>query len=154
MSQQLVHRTVRWKTVRFSIGLMLLIAGVGVSSSAPKHPKPMNVGMIALLASPQKYNGKIIDTIGFLHISRFPEDDSLWLHREDLQNSLWKDSFALNLTQKQREEFKSLNHTYVMVQGTLHSKWAGSSGYQSGTISDVTMVHGWSPVVPFAPKKK
>ncbi|MGB6469468.1 MAG: hypothetical protein WBE88_01300, partial [Candidatus Acidiferrales bacterium] len=77
-----------------------------------------------------------------------------WLHREDLQNSLLKDSFALELTQKQREQFKSLNHTYVVVQGTLHSKGSDDPGLESGTISDVTVVHGWSPFVPFEPSKK
>jgi len=108
--------------------------------------------MVALLAAPQKYDGKVIQTWGFLNL-RY-ESDSLWLHQEDLRNSLLKDSFALELTQKQREQFKSLNHTYVMVQGTLHCKGSDDSGLESGTISDVTMVHGWPPFVPFAPKKK
>src|SRR5208282_5378314 len=56
MSRQLVHRTVRSKMVSFLIGLMLLTAGAGVSVGAPKkQPGPINVGMIPLLASPEKY---------------------------------------------------------------------------------------------------
>jgi hypothetical protein len=105
-----------------------------------------------LLAAPQKYDGKVIQTWGFLNL-RY-ESDSLWLHKEDLQASLLKNSFALRLTQEQREQFKGLNHTYVMVQGTLHSKGPDGSDLESGTISDVTMVRGWTPFVPFAPKKK
>jgi hypothetical protein len=47
MNRQLVNRTVRSKIVSFSIGLMLLTTGVGVSIGAPKkHPEPINVRMI------------------------------------------------------------------------------------------------------------
>jgi len=149
-----MRRAVNLRRIGLTVGLLVALASGGPVAGAPQHSKPIEIGMVALLAAPQKYNGKVVRTWGFLNIGRIAEDDSVWLHREDLQNSLWKDSFALELTQKQREQFKSLNHTYVMVQGTLHSKWTGNSGLESGTISDVTMVHGWSPFVPFASKKK
>src|SRR6185369_5613435 len=110
MSRQLVHRTVRSKMVSVSIGLMLLIAGVGVSVGAPKkQPGPIKVGMIPLLASPEKYNGKIIQTIGFLNIGSMRENDNLWLHEDDGKFSLYKNSFALDLSDDQRKQFLHLN---------------------------------------------
>jgi hypothetical protein len=147
-----MRRKVSLMAVGAAMGLVVTAAGGGRVFRAPQHSKPVVIGMVPLLAAPQEYDGKVVQTWGFLYL-RF-EDDSVWLHREDLLNFLWKDSFALDLTQKQREQFKSLNHTYVMVQGTLHSKGPDGPGLESGTISDVTMVHGWWPFVPFAPKKK
>lgn len=140
------------RALRLAMGLLIVTGSVGPMLAASRHSKPVEVGMVALLAAPHKYDGKVIRTWGFLNL-RF-ESDSLWLHQEDLWNSLLKNSFALKLTRKQREQFKSLNHTYVMVQGILHSKGPAGPGLESGTISDVTMVHGWTPFVPFEPKKK
>lgn len=145
-------RALSWRAVGLAVGLLIAAASGGPVLAAPRHSKPLVTGMVALLAAPQKYDGKVIQTWGFLNL-RY-ESDSLWLHEEDLRNSLLKDSFALELTQKQREQFKSLNHTYVVVQGTLHSKGSDDPGLESGTISDVTMVHGWSPFVPFKPKTR
>jgi hypothetical protein len=151
MDRALMHRTVSSKMVSLSIGLMLLTAYAGAAMGAPKHPKPINVGMIALLASPQRYNGKVIQTIGFLHISPHPEDDSLWLHEEDGQFSLYKNSFALVLSHDQRKQFMPLNHTYVAIEGTLHSKGAEGTDMNSGTIVHITALGSWSPYLPSAP---
>ncbi len=142
----------KWQAINLSIVLLFSAAGSKLSKSAPRPSKPISIGMIALLAAPQKYDGKVIRTWGFLNL-RY-ESDGLWLHREDLRASLLKDSFALELTDEQQEQFKGLNHTYVMVQGTLHSKGPDGSGLESGTISRVTLVHGWTPFVPFAPKRR
>lgn len=117
MNRQLVRRTARSKTVSFSILLILLTAGVGVSVGAPKkHPGPINVGMIPLLASPEKYNGKIIRTIGFLHIGPMRESDILCLYEDDGKFSLFKNTFALDLSEDQRKQFLHLNHTYVLSE--------------------------------------
>lgn len=138
--------------VSFSIGLMLLIAGVGVSVGAPKkQPGPINVGMIPLLASPEKYNGKIIQTIGFLNIGSMRENDNLWLHEDDGKFSLYKNSFALDLTDDQRKQFLHLNHTYVLITGTLHSEGPEGTKMNSGIIVDIKQLDGWQPYQPSSP---
>ncbi len=119
--------------------------------AAPKPSEPASVGMVALLAAPQKYDGKVIRTWGFLNLRS--DNDGIWLHKEDLQAALWKNSFALELTAEQEKQFKDLNHTYVMLEGSLHSKGSEGPALNSGTISHITLVHGWSPYVPFEPKK-
>jgi hypothetical protein len=138
--------------VSFSIGLMLLTAGVGVSVGAPKkQPGPINVGMIALLASPEKYNGKVIQTIGFLNIGSMRENDNLWLHEDDGKFSLYKNSFALDLSDDQRKQFLQLNHTYVLITGTLHSEGAEGTKMNSGIIVDIKQLDGWQPYQPSSP---
>jgi hypothetical protein len=153
MNRWSARGTVRSKMVRSLLGLMLLAAGVGLSIGAPKHPEPINVGMIALLASPQKYNGKIIQTIGFLHIGSMHEDDNLWLHEEDRRFFLYKDSFSLNLSDDQRKQFIHLNNTYVLITGTLHSKGPEGRSMDSGIIVRITALDGWYPYRPSPPAK-
>jgi hypothetical protein len=152
MSGPLMHHIVRSKAVGLSIGLMLFAASAGVSIGAPKkRTEPINVGMIALLASPEKYNGKIVETVGFLNIGLMRESDNLWLHEEDGQFSLCKNSFALDLSDDQRKKFLPINHSYVMITGTLHSDGPEGPKMNSGIIVHVTQVDGWSPYHPLSP---
>jgi hypothetical protein len=119
---------------------------------ASKPGEPTIVGMVALLAAPQKYNGKIIRTWGFLNLRS--DDNAIFLHKEDCQVPLLKNSFGLDLTEEQEKQFKSLNQTYVMVEGTLHSAGPDGPASNSGTLVHITLVHGWKPYVPFESKAK
>jgi len=60
----------------------------------------------------------------------------------------------MELTQEQMQEFKALNLTYVMVEGILRSQGPDGPALNSGTITHITMVHGWKPFIPFEPSKK
>src|ERR1039457_231333 len=154
MRRQLMHRTGIAKMVSFSIGLVLFTAAARISIGTPKHPKPIDVGMIALLASPAKYNGKVILTIGFLNIGSMHEDDNLWLHEEDGHFFLYKNSFALDLSDHQRKQFIHLNHTYVMITGTFRSYGPEGGKMNSGTIVHITEMDGWQPYRPSPPAKR
>jgi hypothetical protein len=115
---------------------------------AQKPSKPKSVGMVALLAAPEKYDGKVIQTWGYLHIGRMPEDDSLWLREEDGKFALCKNSFALEFSPDQREQFQCVNHTYILLVGTLKSEGPDTSGMNSGRITKITHLIGWSPYRP------
>lgn len=117
-----------------------------------KSSAPINVGMLALLAAPQKYNGKTIRTIGYLYLRS--DGDALFFRQEDLEIPILKDSFSLELTPEQKQQFKGLNLTYVMVQGVVRSSGPDGPELSSGKITHVTMVHGWKPFVPFDPNTK
>ncbi len=151
MNRQIKRYAMR-KVTSFLIGLLLFTAVDTFSTGDTKGPQPLSVGMVALLATPQKYTGKVIRTWGFLNLR--PDNNGLWLHEADLQASLWKDSFALDLTEEQEKQFKSLNQTYVMVEGTLHSKGPAGTALNSGTFVHILLVSGWQPFVPFEPKTK
>lgn len=152
MKRRLINCTMRLRIMSLSVGLMLFTAGMMVFISAPKPPKPIIVGMIALLASPQKYNGKIIQTIGYLNIGSMHENDNLWLHEEDGKLSLFKNSFALDLSDDQRKKFIHLNHTYVLIVGTLHSEGPEGTNMNSGIIMRISRLDGWQPYRPSLPE--
>lgn len=130
---------------------VLLLGASRFSMSAPKSAEPISVGMVALLAAPQNYNNKIIRTWGFLNLHS--DDNALFLHEEDLRIPLLKNSFKLELTPEQERQFKKLNLTYVMIEGTMRSKGPDGPDLHSGTITHLTLVHGWAPYIPFEPKK-
>jgi hypothetical protein len=69
------------------------------------------------------------------------------------QIPLLKNSLKLELTSAQENEFKDLNHTYIVVEGIMRSDGADGPALNSGAITRITLVHGWAPCVPFEPKK-
>lgn len=146
-------RVVTLRSVIIVLAVCLLAGSRSDGWSAVEKPSnPINVGMLALLSAPQKYSGKTIRTIGYLYLRS--DGDALFFHQEDLEIPLLKDSFALELTPEQKQQFKGLNLTYVMVQGVMQSSGPDGPGLNSGTITHVTMVHGWKPYVPFDSKTK
>lgn len=108
------------------------------SSVGSQTLKGFGIGMIPLLSDPHHYDGKVILTYGFLNLR--PNDNGLWLHKEDLDSALWKNSFSVELTPEQQQRFKSMNQTYVVIQGTLHSKDNQDEMLNSGTITDITVL--------------
>lgn len=139
------------KAISLSVAVLLLAASTMVPMNAQKRSGPISVGMVALLAAPQNYNGKVIRTWGFLNLR--PDDDGLFLHEEDLRIPLLKNSFKLDLTAEQEQQFKNLNLTYVILEGTMRSEGPDGPALTSGTITHITFVHGWAPYVPFETKK-
>jgi len=154
MSTRLTHRTVSAKTAGVWIVLALFSAAASMSIAASKHSGSIDVGTIALLASPQKYNGKVISTIGFLNIGSMPENDNLWLYEQDGEYNLYRNMFALGLSDDQRKQFAHLNHTYVMITGTFRSNAPGSTVMDSGSIVHIAQVDGWQPYRLSSPAKQ
>ena len=152
MNKQVERCARRWSTVGLLIAMLLATASSKALWGASKAGEPTSVGMVALLAAPQKYNGKFIRTWGFLNLRS--DDNAIFLHQEDCQIPLLKNSFRLDLTEDQEKQFKSLNQTYVMVEGTLHSAGPDGPALNSGTLVHITLVHGWKPYVPFGPNEK
>ncbi len=151
-SEQLSRIAPTWGAICFLVASLLFGTLGEFSRCAAKPRGPISVGMVALLASPQKYDGKIIRTWGFLNLR--PDDNAIFAHEEDCQIPLYKNSFGLDFTEAQERQFKSLNQTYVIIEGTMHSKGADGPALDSGTLVHITMVHGWKPFVPFDPDKK
>jgi len=74
-------------------------------------------GMVALLSSPQSYDGKAIQIVGVLCIEH--ENDAIYLHYEDAQHLNNQNALYLRLSESQREQFKKLNLKYVIIEGVM-----------------------------------
>lgn len=129
-----------------SVAALLLFASSGNGIVSSKHkrqssPKPLDVSMVALLANPQAYDGKLVRTIGFLCIEF--EGDALYLHEEDYRHALTKNSFALRLTDSHREQFKNSNLKYVLIEGTVYANGLERTDRWSGAIGNITRLEPW-----------
>jgi hypothetical protein len=100
-----------------------------------------SVDMVALIAAPERYEGKIIRTVGFMSIEF--EGDALYLHEEDYRYGLTKNSFALRLSESQRKQFKDLSLRYVLIEGTVFANGLEKTGKWSGAIGNIIRLEAW-----------
>jgi hypothetical protein len=118
-------------------------SGPQTSEHSP-NSEPASVGMVALLAAPEKYDGVQIRTFGFLRIEF--EGNALYLHQEDYRNRLRKNALELNLSAEQEKELMPLNLKYVVIEGTVSgNRGVVERGMYSGALGKVTRVEYWHP---------
>jgi hypothetical protein len=126
---------------------MISVLGSSPGSKPDESPKHVTVGMIALLADPERYSGIRIRTFGFLSLEF--EGNALYFHEEDYKSGLGKNALELNLTQEQEKQFKTLNLKYVIIEGTVVSTRASvERGLSGGALGKITRVELWQPRAP------
>jgi hypothetical protein len=144
MRQTVQSRKPRWIVCLLAPSL-LFFADCGRSSqpqtqrSYPSH-ETIDVGMVALLAVPEKYERKLVRIIGFVCIEF--EGDALYLHEEDYRYGLTKDSFVLHLTDAQQKQFKNMSLKYVLIEGTLNANGPERNDW-AGAIENITRFEIW-----------
>ena len=78
---------------------------------------PHKVSLINLVATPEKYDGKIIIVTGFLNLEF--EDYALYFHSEDYERALTANSITISV--QDDPELKKLDKKYVVIQGVFRS---------------------------------
>jgi hypothetical protein len=78
---------------------------------------PLNLSIINLIATPEKYDNKIVRVIGFLNLE--PEGNALYFHREDYVRVLKQNSIPIAI--EINSETKKFSGKYVLVEGVFHS---------------------------------
>jgi hypothetical protein len=126
----------------FAAVMLFPMGSAQVSHAAPDNSAPINAGMAALVADPQRYEGKFIRTIGFMCLEY--EGDALYLHEEDYRYGVYKNAFALRLSEAQRKQFKSLSLKHVIIEGTVYANGPERWDY-AGAIGNITRLEIWHP---------
>lgn len=104
---------------------------------------PQEVSMIQLIADPQRYDGKRVRIIGFLHLEF--EGDAIYLHREDFEHGITKNALWVNLpTDMTREQINAVNDKYVICSGTFAAGMHGHMGLNSGEMTKITRLEMWT----------
>jgi hypothetical protein len=106
-----------------------------------KAEEPVDVTMIQLIASPEKFDGKLIRVIGFLRLEF--EGDALYLHREDYENTLLGNGIWVDVTPEIAKESDTLNMNYVLLEGVFSSSERGHMGMWSGSITSIRRAQLW-----------
>jgi len=139
--------TAYMKTSKSAICLLAVVMLFSARSAKPFQSSstssaPLNVGMVALLGDPQKYDGKVIRTIGFMCLEY--EGNTLYLHEEDYRYGIYKNALTLRLSPAQQKEFKKLSLKHVIIEGTFDANGPERWDY-GGAIGNVTRLDIWRP---------
>jgi hypothetical protein len=139
-----------WNCGLFALLLSLAVLCLPVSSgSAARYAQrtatparaaePIDVGMVALVANPQRYDGKRVRVVGFLYI-RY--ESGIFIHKEDCRYGLTFNALELRLSPSQRQRYKNLSFHYVLIEGVVHpSKSPGAEW--GGEMGDITRLEPW-----------
>jgi hypothetical protein len=103
--------------------------------------QPTNVTIVQLIATPEKFDGKLIRVIGFLRLEF--EGDVLYLHREDYENAILGDGIWVDATAEMNKQSATLNMHYVLLEGIFSSREHGHMGMWSGTIKQIRRAQQW-----------
>lgn len=115
---------------------------------------PATISLINLIANPDKYNGKQIRIMGYLHLEF--EGNGLYLHKEDYDHAIIKNAIWVDVEPKHPEftNLKQYSDHYVIMEGTFDSHMNGHMDVYSGSIKDITRLDIWPPSVLKPVKKK
>jgi hypothetical protein len=114
--------------------ISMLLANCPHAASQSDSP----VSLIQLIANPEKYDGKLVQVVGFLRLEH--EGDALYLHEDDYMHELYGNAIGIGVTKEWKWPKDDVNMRYVMVVGTFR---AGKSNLYSGTIVKITNVVPW-----------
>ena len=106
--------------------------------------EPTDVTLVRLIASPEKFDGKLIRVIGFLRLEF--EGNVLYLHREDYENAILGDGIWVDVTPVVTKQSATLNMNYVLLEGVFSAGERGHMGMWSGTIKQVRRAQLWRAV--------
>lgn len=102
-----------------------------------------NVSLVKLIANPEKYNGKRIQVIGYLHLEF--EGNAIYLHEEDFKRRISANSFWVEFSSKltKKRDLNKFNDKYVIIIGTFNVNEKGHMGMFGGTLDDIVRLDLW-----------
>lgn len=102
-----------------------------------------NVSLVKLIANPEKYDGKRIQVIGYLHLEF--EGNAVYLHEEDFKHSMSENSFWVNFSSKltKKQDPKKFSDKYVIIIGTFKANEKGHMGMFGGTLDNIVRLDLW-----------
>lgn len=121
--------------VRLAFCIAILISGRVNASEFHE------VSIIQLIANPELFDGQDVRVIGFLHLEF--EGDAVYLHRDDFDRSVFKNSVALNLNGSQEKTWRKLNNRYVIIEARFSSTAKGHFDLHSGSLHNIARLVDW-----------
>lgn len=110
--------------------------------SIPFHE--FNISIIKLISTPEKYDGKQVQVIGYLNLEF--EGNAIYLHKEDYSKGISQNGFWVNFSKEiaEKKNLKDYNKKYVIIVGTFDMNARGHMGMFGGTIKNITRLDSWN----------
>ena len=133
----------RIQTFIATVALTLAACTVKPATQVSVSDEPVDVSLINLIATPERYEGRQVRLIGYLH-QEF-ESSGIYLTQDDhelsiYRNGLWLSGFC--------GSGSSLNDKYVLIEARFTGGEHGHMGMWSGSLSDVTRCVPWASKKP------
>lgn len=123
--------------------MVLFVACHCPSQTSPAPPSPSVVSVIQLIATPEKFDGKVVSLIGFLRL-QYPEGYLLYLHKEDYDHALLENALWVDATEEMSKSREKLELKYVKIVGTFRSGHEKRNLYSPGGITEIKSCQFWS----------
>jgi hypothetical protein len=112
------------------------------AQSSTDFSDPTDVSLINLIATPEKYQGKIVRVVGYLNLEF--EGNAIYIHKEDYENALLKNAIWIELSRDEAiKNTKAFNKKYVILVGVFDMKDNGHMGLFSGAIKKISRLDLW-----------
>lgn len=102
----------------------------------------LEVSMVELIASPEKFDGSRVRVIGFLKLEF--EGDALYLHKDDYTHSLLRNGLWADLDEKKLSKKATCRSgKYALVEAKFIAKNRGHMGLWSGALEEIARCEIW-----------
>jgi len=131
-----------WSKVTPLIKVAAVVVTFTSFAMAAQQQKGLRVSIVQLVATPEKYDGNLVDVVGFLNFGF--EGDWLFLHKEDYDNGIDANAVRVERTKDMMRDIEKVHRNYVHIVGVFRQE-ASNSGFASeGHIVDVQKCELWS----------
>lgn len=130
----------------FGAGVKFVIFAISIAGFATHAfaAEPVeDVSLLQLIATPERFEGKVIRTVAYLRLEF--EGDAVYLHREDSEKTIFKNGIWIDVTESQRKVATKYNNSYVSIEGTFDSNGKGHFGLWAGSLKKINNLSKWAP---------
>jgi hypothetical protein len=109
-----------------------------VSSSGPAHGQQrpaVSVSLIQLIATPERFDGKLVSVVGFLSFGGV-EGDGLYLHKDDRDNGTGN-AVRIDRTKEMLRDRERLYDNYVVIVGVFRHEEKPAIYVSTGRITNI-----------------
>jgi hypothetical protein len=88
-----------------------------IAMNATVKERPAHVSLVQPIATPEKFDGRVVRVVGFCRLEF--DVEALYLHREDLEAALTKNSVRMDLGSMVLQNKQQFTDVYVLVEGVF-----------------------------------
>jgi hypothetical protein len=114
----------------------------------PIIPQPINVSMIQLIATPERFDGKMVSVVGYLGIES--EDARLYVSEEDYRRYIPENGVFIDVNKEMERNIEKIDIHYVILAGVFRQKGAPVS---VGSNSEITDIRRCTPLLELTDKR-
>ncbi len=125
------------------LAALVIVIMLPLCATTQEHTKTgvvRHVSIIRLIASPEEYDGKSVNVVGFLKVEF--EGNAIYLHREDYLKALTENAIQLDMPDP--KVYLKYDRQYVLVEGTfVKCDDARFTCTFSGRIEKIRRLESW-----------